>query len=220
MNRETLATLRDLMPARALSQVEALRIAELQARRLLSLNGIKSAPVPLSVITNVPKIAVRNIMPWPVSGATHWTKGTWTIVIRGNESRGRRRMTLAHEFKHIVDYRHIDIAYPPLYGMTRHDRIEAVCDYFAGCLLVPRPWLKTAWDGGTKTLTALAQIFEVTPAAIRTRLLQSGLVQGGHDWRAEYRFDPFIFSRQVRDRSIEESDSEERANPENIDAAA
>ena len=107
-------------------------------------------------------------------------------------------MTLAHEFKHILDYRHIDVAYPSIYGMSRHDRIEALCDYFAGCLLVPRPWLKAAWSRGVQKPSALAGLFEVTPAAIETRLLQTGLMDRGDRRRAEYRFDSFCFSHPIR----------------------
>lgn len=176
MNRGTLANLRDLMPPRSLTQGEALHIAELQAQRLLSISGIAKPPVPMTVVTDIPKIVVQRMAPWPVSGATHWTKGAWSIVIRGNEPLGRRRFTLAHEFKHIVDYRHIDIAYPSTRFMTHHQRAEAVCDYFAGCLIIPRTWLKNAWASGVQDTQKLAELFQASPAAIQTRLLQTGLV--------------------------------------------
>jgi Zn-dependent peptidase ImmA (M78 family) len=179
VSRGTLATLRDLMPPRALSQVEALRIAELQAARLLKLCGIRHPPVPTTVITEVPKIVVERMIPWPVSGATHWTKGTWAIVINGKESSRRQRFTLAHEFKHILDYRHIDIAYPSTQTMSHRQRIESTCDFFAGCLLVPRPWLRSAWQEGMHDLKDLADAFEVSVPAIRTRLVQTGLVDSG-----------------------------------------
>lgn len=176
MTRGTLATLRDLMPPRALTQSQALRVAELQAQRLLTMTGIKGPPVPASVITDIPKIVVHRIVPWPVSGATSWTKGAWNVIIKGDEPYGRRRFTLAHEFKHILDYRHIDIAYPSTPFMNHRERAEAVCDFFAGCLLVPRTWLKNAWASGTQDTKELAALFQVTPAAIQTRLLQTGIV--------------------------------------------
>jgi Zn-dependent peptidase ImmA (M78 family) len=176
MNRGMLATLRDLMPPRGLTQLEALRIAELQASRLLTMAGITHAPVPSTVITEIPKVTVKRMALWPVSGATQWTKGTWSVVIRGNESVRRQRFTLAHEFKHIIDYRHIDVAYPPLRSMSSRQRAEAICDFFAGCLLVPRPWLKSAWGKGIQDPRRLADLFEVSQAAIQTRLLQTGLV--------------------------------------------
>lgn len=176
MNRGTLATLRNLMPNRPLRHVESLRIAELQAARLLSMSGITEGPVPGSIITDIPKIQLKR-MPVPgVSGCTDWAKGTWVIVINGTESMVRQRFTLAHEFKHILDYRYIDIAYPATPALNHRQRTEVVCDYFAGCLLVPRPWLKKAWGGGVQQLPALARMFDVSQAAIQTRLLQTGLI--------------------------------------------
>lgn len=177
MTRGTLATLRDLMPPRALAQGQALRIAELQAQRLLEITGIKEPPVPVTVITDIPKIVVQRVVPWPVSGATSWTKGAWNVIIKGDEPYGRRRFTLAHEFKHIVDYRHIDVAYPSTQFMNHRERAEAICDFFAGCLLVPRTWLKNAWANGTQNTKELGELFQVTPAAIQTRLLQTGIVE-------------------------------------------
>ena len=176
MNRGTLATLRNLMPNRPLRHVESLRIAELQAARLLSMSEITEAPVPDSVITDIPKIQLKRMSPCPVSGATDWSKGTWVIVLNGNESTVRQRFTLAHEFKHILDYRYIDIAYPSTPGLSHRQRTEVVCDYFAGCLLVPRPWLKRTWGSGMQRLPDLAQHFGVSQAAIQTRLLQTGLI--------------------------------------------
>jgi hypothetical protein len=176
MNPGTLATLRNLVPNRPLRHVESLRIAELQADRLLKMTGITEGPVPASIITEIPKIKLKRMHNFPVSGCTDWAKGTWVIVINGSESIARQRFTLAHEFKHILDYRYIDVAYPTTPVLSHRQRAEVVCDFFAGCLLVPRPWLKKAWCGGMQSLPDLARTFGVSQAAIQTRLLQTGLV--------------------------------------------
>ncbi len=176
MNRGVLASLRDLVPNRPLRHVEALRIAELQASRLLAMAGTFEAPVPESLILNIPKVAMKRISPWPVSGCTDWAKGTWVIVVNGAESRLRQRFTLAHEFKHILDYRHIDVIYPATFSLSHKQRAEMTCDYFAGCLLVPKTWLKRAWGNGIQSLPALSETFAVSQQAIQTRLLQTGLI--------------------------------------------
>jgi hypothetical protein len=176
MNRGTLARLRDLVPIRALTHGEALRIAELQATRFLALSEIAEPPVPESIITRVPKIEVRRISPWAVSGCTDWTKGTWLIVIRGSETGVRQRFTIAHEFKHILDHRFVHLLYPTTRGVSAHQRAESVCDYFAGCLLVPKVWLKRAWGNGSQDIGTLARSFGVSQAAMKTRLLQTGLI--------------------------------------------
>jgi hypothetical protein len=190
VNRGVLAELRSLCPPRRLTHFEALRVAEVQAARLLKLSGIAEPPVPESVVQNVPKVLVKRMVPWAVSGATDWAKGTWVIVVNGAEPQARQRFTVAHEFKHILDYPFIDVLYPASLGMTRHKRTEAVCDFFAGCLLVPRPWLKQAWVGGIQDIPQLAEHFGVSNAAMETRLLQTGLIDRPercrdepHGWR-------------------------------------
>lgn len=175
MKRGILAELRDLVPIRPLTYGESVRIAELQATRLLAMSGIDQPPVPETVITDIPKIEARRMSPWPVSGCTDWAKATWVIVINGSESKVRQRFTLAHEFKHILDHRFVKVLYPSRVGLSSAVRVEAACDYFAGCLLVPRAWLKRAWGNGIQTAPELACLFGVSQAAIRTRLMQTGL---------------------------------------------
>jgi predicted transcriptional regulator len=157
---------------------------------MLQLAGVTEPPVPESLVSDVPKVTVRRISPWPVSGCTDWAKGTWVIVVNGAEPGVRQRFTIAHEFKHILDYPFIDVLYPASLGMSAHQRAEAACDYFAGCLLVPRPWLKRAWASGLQDTASLSKRFGVSQQAIQTRLLQTGLVDRqkrcpdvGRGWR-------------------------------------
>ncbi len=51
-----LTSLRDLVPIRPLTIVEALRIAELQATKLLELQGVTEPPVPEEIITELPRV--------------------------------------------------------------------------------------------------------------------------------------------------------------------
>ncbi len=184
MNRGVITTLRDVVPLRPLTQNEAYRIAELQANRLLKLSGVEGPAVPNTVITDIPKIHVRYMKPWPVSGCTDWTGSTWNIAIKADEPHGRQRFSLAHEFKHILDNKFIEFMYPDSFGWKSQERAEAVCHYFAGCLLVPKKWLRQAWTSGIQNPIALAKLFDVTPAAIQVRLNQTGLNQPTprHDW--------------------------------------
>jgi hypothetical protein len=177
MSRGVLAELRDLVPLRPLSQSEALRIAELQADRLIRLAGLNSPPVPDTLILQIPKIHVRYMTPWPVSGCVDWTGSAWTIALNAAEPQVRQRFSLAHEFKHILDHRFIDFLYPNLPTMGRRARAESVCDYFAGCLLVPPTWLKQAWAEGIQDHRELARRFNVSVAAIEVRLSQTGIAR-------------------------------------------
>ena len=176
MTGAALTVLRDLVPIRPLTQLEALRIAELQADRLLTLASLPKPPVPDELIESIPKIEVRRMRPWPVSGCTDWAKSTWAIVLNAAEPYVRQRFSLAHEFKHILDHRFIEVIYPDLPHMDSQRRGEVVCDYFAGCLLVPRKWLRAAWTSGVQTEPELARMFNVSREAIHTRLSQTGLI--------------------------------------------
>lgn len=176
MNRGVVATLRDSVPLRPLLRTETLRIAELQAQKFLALAGITAPPVPQTIIADLPRLQVAVMRPFPVSGATHWKSGKWLIVLNGAEPDTRQRFSLAHEFKHILDDRFVHIIYRHLPEPDRHAFGEQVCDYFAGCLLMPRPWLKRSFFGGTQRTKDLARHFDVSEAAIETRLAQIGLV--------------------------------------------
>ena len=176
MNRGVLAQLRDVVPLRALTRLEALSVAERQALKLLELTGTIGGPVHERIIAELPRIHVERMSPWPVSGATHWVNGRWIIVLNGAEPVVRQRFSLAHELKHIIDHPFVDTLYRGIPEADRHDFIERTCDYFAGCLLMPRPWLKRAWTGGTQHLPTLARQFHVSLAAITTRLNQTGII--------------------------------------------
>lgn len=162
MNPGVLTALRDFVPIRPLTRTEAYRIAELQASRFLKLVDVNEGPVSERIITELPRLQVQRFSPLPVSGATQWSNGKWMILLNGNESLARQRFSLAHEFKHIVDHRFIDILYARIADRDREAFVESVCDYFAGCLLVPRPWLKKAWGEGVQRPADLATRFGVS----------------------------------------------------------
>lgn len=176
MSRSAITALRDIMPIRPLTRNEALSIAERQALMFHAIVESKEPPLPERLIAELPRIHVERISPWPVSGATHWVSGRWVVVLNAAEASVRQRFSLAHELKHIIDHRFIDVLYSKIPDAERHDFTEQVCDYFAGALLVPRPWLKKAWINGCQTLPALARRFNVSQAAINTRLHQTGLM--------------------------------------------
>ncbi|MGH9919741.1 MAG: hypothetical protein ACRD6W_12865, partial [Nitrososphaerales archaeon] len=68
MKPDVLRELRDMMPSRPLGFDEALRLAEQQAGRLLLLRGVEHPAVPDSVISELPRIEVRKMAPFPTSG--------------------------------------------------------------------------------------------------------------------------------------------------------
>ena len=175
MSRGVVASLRDLVPIRPLSREEALRIAELQASRLLEFAGLSQGPVPEGLIADLPRLRVLRQSPWPASGAAQWVSSQWIVVLNADEPPTRQRFSLAHEFKHILDDRFVKLIYAGVPEAERNAWQELVCDYFAGCLLMPRPWVKRAWASGVQDPRTLARMFDVSAAAIRVRLDQIGL---------------------------------------------
>ncbi|MDP9350918.1 MAG: ImmA/IrrE family metallo-endopeptidase [Chloroflexota bacterium] len=172
-----IAELRELVPHRAINPIETAGLAERQATRLLKLTGITEPPVPEFVIADLPRIRVERQAPMPFSGATHWAKGYWLILLNADEPYVRRRFSLAHEFKHILDHPYIDRLYPDTPQLSSPDRAEQACDLFAACLLMPRVWVKRAWYGGTTPVATLAREFAVSQTAMRWRLEQLGIAE-------------------------------------------
>lgn len=172
-----LATLRDLIPIRRLTIPEALRIAELQAVRFRSLAEVASSAFPETAISSLPRMQVERISPAPSAGASQWSLGRWVIVLNGTNTKGRQRFSLAHEFKHVIDHPFVKLLYPPVGNVSERDRREAVCDYFAACLLMPRVEVKKRWTGGEQDVGLLARRFEVSRQAMSVRLRQLGLVE-------------------------------------------
>lgn len=177
MSAGIISQLRDIVPIRPLTRAEHLRLAELQAQRFLKLVGVTRPSVPERVICELPRIEVNRLSPFPVSGATHWGSGQWLVVLNGSEPLVRQRFSLAHELKHIIDHRFELIIYEGLPADYRREAIEQICDYFAGCLLMPRPWVKRTFCSGVQQLPALAATFGVSQAAMQVRLNQIGLVE-------------------------------------------
>lgn len=188
----TLAEVRALMPLRRLTLSEAFTIAELQATKLLELLGIEGPAVDVARLAELPKIDVqvqpRYRMP-SLAGFSQWVDGRWLIVVNRDSVPGRRRFTLAHEFKHVLDHRAMKVTYSHLGrgDQRKHDQqIELICNYFAACLLMPRPWVKRAWAQGFQDEVALAELFKVSTEAMHNRLIHLGFIGDDRRPLAEY----------------------------------
>jgi Zn-dependent peptidase ImmA (M78 family) len=177
-NDSVLKLLRDLVPPRRLTFSESLRIAELQANRLLELFDVRGPLVPSELITEQPRIEVRYDRDLPVSGSAHWEASRWVITLNASEAHVRRRFSLMHEFKHVLD--HTTKQY--LYGNAEVDdraaeRAERAADVFAAALLMPKRWIKAHWYEGGQNLVALATRAGVSTRALSVRLYHLGIVQ-------------------------------------------
>jgi Zn-dependent peptidase ImmA (M78 family) len=175
--RSVLTLLRGLVPKRDLTPSEAYRIAELQANRLLEHLGVQTSAVPTEVVSEVPRIRIVLERGLPVSGSAPWTGRYWIITVSADEHPLRQRFSLMHEFKHIVDHTTKHYLYRDRPGMGAHEQAERVADYFAACLLMPKRVVKRLWGEQHQNVAELAEMLQVSPAALRYRLDQIGLTE-------------------------------------------
>ena len=143
----TLTHLRNLTPKkRPVNPREARTIAETQAARFRQIHGLADDPhFPSQIIADQPRLRIRFSDGLDSSGLSGWNPKTkqWVIYINSDEAYARQRFTLAHEYKHIIDATTHQTNYVDFGGYSGHDQAEDACDYFAGCLLIPKHLLKT-----------------------------------------------------------------------------
>jgi Zn-dependent peptidase ImmA (M78 family) len=152
------------------SLTEGRRLAELQAARLLHLAGVKEPPVPEQAIEWLPRVEVHYLRRRGLSGTAKWTGGRWVILVNRNDTWGRQRFSLAHEFKHILDWSKADVIYRDGYH-TANFQAERAADCFAAALLMPKAWVKRAfYDQGVRDEYELARRFQVSVASMRWRI--------------------------------------------------
>jgi len=180
--RDIVAQLRQVSPLRPLTMGDAYAVAERQATKALQLAGITAPHVGLDWILDLPRTEVqvepRHNM-HGLSGSTSFSRGRYLIVINKNDAHARRRFTLAHEWKHLLDYTTTGVLYRNLGrgdDRNRERQIERIADHFAACLLMPRVWVKNAWCSGIQDVPALAGLFMVSEDAMWIRLNYLGLL--------------------------------------------
>jgi Zn-dependent peptidase ImmA (M78 family) len=171
--RSVLASLRQLVPNRSLLFTESLRIAELQANRLIELTGDDPSGLDQR-IAGLPRIQVvyRQL---PTSGMSYWSGDAWVICLNRDEPETRQRFTLLHEYKHILDHGRAERLFTGTRNRSPEQQAEHAADYFAGCALMPKRLLKSAWGNGIQHRRDLAELFDVSERAIEVRLAQLGI---------------------------------------------
>lgn len=170
-----LPELRQLVPVRPLRYQEHLQLAERQAGRLLQLLDQRAPAVNLAWLTELKEVTVVLQPRWKMeglSGLTTWHNGRWIIGVNKNNSHARRRFTLCHELKHLLDATRDKITYRDITDGQR----ELIANYFAACYLMPKMWVRRAWTSGIQDPEALAGLFKVSTEAMQTRLTYLGFI--------------------------------------------
>lgn len=180
--------LRQPTPMRPVTYYEAINIAKLQARKARHLLAMTAPHADLSWILALPGVRVealplheiREIAGADASGLTKRLRGGgYFIGVNKNASHTHRRFTLAHEFKHLLDYPYVKTLYGRL-GQgdeeQHHRKLERIADTFAAHFLMPSTLLKQVWTTPLQDIPALAGLFAVSEQAMRIRLENEGLL--------------------------------------------
>ncbi|HEV3321398.1 MAG TPA: ImmA/IrrE family metallo-endopeptidase [Solirubrobacteraceae bacterium] len=169
--------MRALTPAWNISRREARWIAERQAKLLLAEASVTDPPVPEAVVTNLDGVNVYALAHMPVKGLMGVSKPSsrgGDILIDSTLSLAERRVTLLHELKHVIDGGH---ATKPRQIGGSQDSHEGLCTDFALSVLIPAPWLRADWQAGHRSLSALAERYQVPAEAVAHRLHTLGLLK-------------------------------------------
>jgi len=166
----TLQALRALHPQRLLTWTEAKAIAARQANRLRARHeGNHDFAFDTQIIVDQPRLLIEVDDRIGAAGSSHWTGSHWQILLNTDDHPLRRRFTLAHEYKHIIDH---GLPIDP-------DLEEKICDHFAACLLMPKQKVIAAWTDPDipQSVTDMAAVFVVSAQAMRYRLHELGLLE-------------------------------------------
>ena len=172
-----LALLRGLVPRRPLTHHEALRIAELQANRLLEHFAVTGERRPGRDHHRAASHPGR-ARTWPAG----LRRRPLERPLLGHHPQRRRAPaapTLQPDAR-VQAHRRSHRQGLPLHGpadQTAHEQAERVADYFAACLLMPKRVVKRLWGEGHQDIGNLAEMLRVSPAALRYRLDQLGLTE-------------------------------------------
>ncbi len=179
---EQLRELRAAMPRRPLTVDEGLLVAEHQAALLRWQLASTSTPtLPTRALAGLPFLTVTRRPGLAKSAMAIKTEQGWVIVLRADEPQARQRFSLAHEIKHVLDDELLERVPDGLYhsgnGGARGRRAERVCDFFAGCLLIPKQLLRRDWTARSQDPAVLARRYDVSRSAMEVRLHQIGLLE-------------------------------------------
>jgi Zn-dependent peptidase ImmA (M78 family) len=142
---------------------------------LLEHFNIESVAVPEEIVTDLPRIKIELEYGLTVSGAAHWNGHYWVITLSAEDHRFRQRFSLMHEFKHIIDHTTKGFLYADASTLGGCGQAERVADHFAACVLMPKRVVKRLWGQGHQDPRQLAALLQVSPSALRYRLIVLGL---------------------------------------------
>lgn len=166
---------------------------ESQANEILTQYNINKVPVPIEKIALKMDLAVTPTDLGPgISGALIVSEGKASIGINQNESKVRRRFTIAHELGHFLLHKSSKnlfvekkVFFRDEESSSGEEKKEREANAFAAAILMPSSFLKAEYELAMKTESAdndedfvafLSKKFEVSEIAMTYRLINLGYI--------------------------------------------
>lgn len=110
------------------------------------------------------------------SGQLSYSDGLWTIIIKSLHNKKRQRFTLAHELGHYILHKEKNAEFKDTVFFRNDvlDSMEYKANEFASELLMPEVDVREYVNKGIRNIGDLAEIFGVSAAAMRYRIISLG----------------------------------------------
>jgi len=162
---------REWKPGRIFQLVEAL------ANKYIKKAKLTRPPVIAELIKQFdisPSIEIRTLPLKAYHGAVWHLEDGWIVHLNAEDKPGRQRTTLFHEVFHILAHSRATPVFRKR-GVKEGVFNEMLADYFSGCILMPKEWVKGKWVE-VKDLKQMAKLFQVTEVSMWIRLKTMGLI--------------------------------------------
>ncbi|MBA7470170.1 hypothetical protein ES707_05448 [subsurface metagenome] len=162
---------REWRPGRIFHLVEAL------ANKYIKQSKLNQPPVITELVRQFdisPSIEIRFLPLKAYHGAVWHLDDGWIVHLNTEDKPGRQRVTLFHEVFHILAHSSATPVFRKR-GVKKGLFNEMLADYFAGCVLMPKGWVKEKW-AEVNNLKQMAEIFQVTEVSMWIRLKATGLI--------------------------------------------
>jgi len=153
------------------------QLVEKLAEGYIKRAGAYCPPVPTKIVSLIDEqdsIEIRQPSLHTYHGGVWHLGDKWVIQLKSDDPPVVKRFTLFHEAFHILAHRRATPVFKKR-GRKRGSFNELLADYFAGCILMPRKWIRERWVE-TKDLDRMAEIFDVEKSLMWIRLREIGLV--------------------------------------------
>jgi hypothetical protein len=157
---------RPWIPGRIFQLTEAL------ANRYLERAGLNQPPVTTEFIRQFdisPRVEIRTLPLKAYHGAVWHVEDGWVVHLNKGDKSAKQKVTLFHEVFHILAHTKAGPVFRK-HGISKGVFNEILADYFAGCVLIPRVWVRAKWTE-VNDLKQMAEIFEVTKVSMWLRTM-------------------------------------------------